>query len=232
MNLATAISHSKTKFIFLIILLFPSFISNAQFWEKVPNPDTAWVNCLTINQNGTILIGTVEDTFEGGIYRSTDNGISWSFSGLTYYGTTVYSIFFKDDNTAFAGTGWKLYRSTNEGNNWVEVLTCDGNVLSIFQSKNRSTDNGDFWENILSPGNETGFFDFTETSNGYLYACTWDFQNYLQNGVYRSKDGGYTWVFIDIADDGFTSLAINSNDEIFAGSYYEGLYRSSDYGET
>ena len=45
----------------LIILLLSLQLSQAQnFWEKIDVPDTADLQCIDVNQNGAIFLGTLK----------------------------------------------------------------------------------------------------------------------------------------------------------------------------
>ena len=57
-------------------------------------------------------------TYEGDIFLSTDNGVSWDTAGYT--NPYVFSIVISGSNI-FTGTLHGVYLSTNDGNSWVEV---------------------------------------------------------------------------------------------------------------
>jgi hypothetical protein len=235
----------KTIFILIVAQIYFTNLMIAQYWEELNTPDTADIKCVLLDQSGTIFIGTSDNTVKGGIYRSYDNGVNWLFSDLSDYWITVFSILSIDSQKIYVGTSGpdtSIYMSPNDGFDWYGIYS--GGGLTLFESQNnsiyssswgkiyKSDDIGENWSLVLSISESISINDFTETSNGYLFAVIWDFVNYTENGVFRSTDNGETWEFIDIANDGFTSIAVNSADEIFATSYFEGIFISSDYGET
>jgi hypothetical protein len=93
------------------------------------------VMALSVNANNQLFAGT----HGGGIFRSVDNGDSWTQinSGLTC--TDVRAITFTADNYIFAGTGvGGVYRSLDNGDSWTQVnagLT-NININSIIADKN------------------------------------------------------------------------------------------------
>ena len=66
-----------------LLLSFPatSLIAQTDFWQQTNGPSGATVNSLDINSNGDIFAGTDG----GGVFRSRDNGATWSQinTGLT-----------------------------------------------------------------------------------------------------------------------------------------------------
>jgi photosystem II stability/assembly factor-like uncharacterized protein len=76
------------------------------------------VRALAVNPSGDIFAGT--DPFFG-VYRSTDNGETWTAvtKGLTC--GNIWSLVINPDGDIFAGTagcGTGVFRSTDNGDNW------------------------------------------------------------------------------------------------------------------
>jgi len=176
----------------------------------------------------------------GNIFRSTDNGASWTavFSGI-YVDALATS-----DTNIFAGTGGGVYRSTNNGTTWtVSGLTnlspqalaiSDTNLFAgTYQSGvYRSTNNGSSWTAINNGllGNAlkiTALF----VSDTNLFAGTWG------SSAFRSTNNGTTWTS---ANNGLTSNNVHAftvsttmggNTNLFAGTYFgSGVYLSTDNG--
>jgi photosystem II stability/assembly factor-like uncharacterized protein len=71
---------------------------------------------LAVNFRGEIFAGTDG----GGVFRSTDNGSTWTQTGLK--NIEVRSLAINSAGHLFAGTiGGGVYRSTDNGKNWIEV---------------------------------------------------------------------------------------------------------------
>jgi photosystem II stability/assembly factor-like uncharacterized protein len=67
---------------------------------------------------------------------------------------------------------------------------------------------------------------FAINSKGHLFAGTW--------GVLRSEDNGDNWTRIELPNTSYeiNSLAVNSEDDIFATTYDDHIYRSEDDGKS
>lgn len=109
-----------------------------------------------------------------GVYRSTDGGATWSLSntGITETGIVSISVSpaFGTDRTVFAASRWKLYRSTDGGVTWSAVKTTSAeDVKAVAVSPNFASD---------------------RTVLLFLMSNSVGFDHY----VYRSTDGGTTWV--------------------------------------
>lgn len=239
---------SMKPILIAIALIATSVQANAQeFWERVNLPDSVEMSNFTFAPDGTIYVTEAGYQYKGGVYHSHDRGETWEYGNIAETSVTFTSILALSDNqTVLTGnTGsYHIYRSIDGGVEWSPL--CEGlmNVYSLFESSSgvvfagsnnimKSMDKGETWDTVMeniSWGNQIR--DFAEASNGYLYAAFWDYGNFMVSGVYRSTNGGDDWELIDISDDGFTGVAINSEDVIFATSYYMGVFRSYDYGQT
>jgi len=76
------------------------------------------VRTLARDSTGYLFAGTGG----GGVFRSTNNGASWNYSGLS--GSFLSTIVVNANNDIFSGTfGGGVYRSTNHGVGWQQVNT-------------------------------------------------------------------------------------------------------------
>ena len=107
-----------------------------------------------------------------------------------------------------------VYRSTDDGENWVatnsNIENITINALGVNPTNDfvfagtgngvyRSTNNGDVWENIgLSTNN---ILSFAFNSNGEILAASFG------NGVYFSSDNGQSW---ETVNDGLENLFVLS----------------------
>ncbi|WP_270039121.1 WD40/YVTN/BNR-like repeat-containing protein [Solirubrobacter ginsenosidimutans] len=166
------------------------------FTPSYPDDFTQSMGALARGSDGTLYAGTGEgsnpsgggSTFMGdGIYRSTDDGDTWEFSGLP-------------DSGAFG-------RIVVNPDNPKEVWAAASGSLTWVSSQRglyHSLDGGKTWDLALSgPGDHTGAVDIAlEPGNPHvILASLWD--RYRNNGsfyyggsgsgLYRSTDDGKTW---------------------------------------
>jgi len=184
----------------------------------------------------TLFVGT-----EGsGVYRSTNNGTSWTQvnSGLT--NTNVYALTYSIGNL-FAGTGNGVFLSTSNGTSWtavnsgltntnvyaLAVLTDGGGSTYIFAGTDgegvyRSTNNGTSWTAVNS-GLTNTYVHSLVISGITLFAGT-------AVGIFRSTNIGISWTAIN---SGLTNTYIQSLTfyglNLFAGTF-GGVFRSTNNG--
>src|ERR1039457_3859816 len=115
----------NTLLIILLILLRTQILFPQ--WTQTNGPGGGQVNCLTVCGNN-IFAGS-----DGGVFFSSNDGISWNKANNGLANVTVQS-FTVSGNSIFAGTkGNGIYLSTNNGAVWTQInngLTMT-NVLSL-----------------------------------------------------------------------------------------------------
>ncbi len=218
----------------MIAILMVNFV-NAQ-WVKSNNPISGYVTCIVTN-NSYIFTGT-----NSGIYRSSNNGISWDTvnSGLTNKG--ILSIA-SNGNMIFAGTSSGVFLSTNNGNNWVTKNTGLTDSIygitsialkgdTIFAGTNGkgiyySSNNGNSWVKLNTglSGYALHVTSLTLNGNNIFFGTEID-------GVFLSTDNGLTW---DTVNNGLLNPSITvltySGNIIYAGTWGgSSIFRSSDNG--
>ncbi len=182
-------------------------------------------------------------TYHDGIFRTSDNGKNWFQinNGLT---NTDIRALASNDTSLFAATfGNGVFYSSNDGENWIAVNSGMENTRVIALSINdnyifagtdegmfRSSDNGNNWIQINNGLTNTAIRSLT-ANNSNLYAGT-------QNGVYISTDNGDSWIAKNNGMENSNILDLINNDNLLiagtSGTFEisEGIYRSSDYGNT
>ncbi len=191
---------------------------------------------VDVANDNIILAGAAE----GGIWRSTDKGQSWTAttdpsyvqnvdclvqdtrSGKTntwYYGTgELQDNFYPGGNGLGSLLGNGIYKSTDDGVSWQPLQSTlsnsPNNTVSPFQI---------VWDIVIDP---------STTSQDILYAA-------CLGGIYRSTDGGGSWNAVLGASDVNTLYANQTTDVAIAkdGTVYAaisgdpalaGVYRSTD----
>jgi hypothetical protein len=226
-------------FLFVILLfLFPRLYAQ-DFWETLPFPDTAHVRSMAVNNQGHIFIGAGSNNTIGGIYRSIDGGLNWEFI-FNMGDFSVLALEINYQGTIYAGTNralHTLYVSYDNGTTWEQLpIPTTINVITI-KSKGSDTlyvslwvgdgplmlksDDGGFnWDTIFydQPPTFTVQYvtDIAITESGIIYLCL---QGYFPDsgGVYKSEDDGATWELIGLFNHNLSSLALNSENDLFAG---------------
>lgn len=197
--------------------------------------------------------------FGGQVYVSRNRGDNWSAVGTTTpTGTTPHSFFVSPLDTniwliATESTPDKVYRSTNYGSSWTQVLSLNfssyGQPLEIDQNNPSvfyfAPDNGGFWKSTNS--GET----FTEISGNYPFRSpceilvTWDNSNVIILGdgvtsssnpaiMFKSTNGGVNWSKIDSTSSSETPSMCNTvfdNNLIWCTEWGgSNIYKSTDMG--
>ncbi len=207
---------------------------NGQSWNQVLTNSTF---AFTLN-GASLLAGTAD-----GVYRSVTNGNSWSLgnAGLTAISTVALAAgsagVFASFGDRFAGR--QLYRSTDNGQNWMavtpflpgitfvrSVVVSDTNIIACSDNVYLSADNGQSWRGgtgLPSPRN----LNTVVISGANLFVGT------SANGVYRSTDNGNSWepANAGIANSNVNSIAV-SGTSLFAGTNGNGIFRSNDNGQS
>lgn len=168
------------------------------------------------NNASKLWIGSVS----GGIWKSTNSGSSWSPVNDFMSNLAITSLVFDPSSTSI------MYAATGEGFGNSDALPGAG----IF----KSTNSGVTWTQLPSTNN-TNFTYVNRLaahpdpdSAGVIYAVT-----NAGNRVYKTKDGGTTWVIKLTASTDPVDVRIdpNSPNQVIVGCKKD-VYLSNDYGET
>ncbi|WLD94458.1 hypothetical protein [Alkalihalobacillus sp. AL-G] len=202
------------------------------------------LGALAITSDGTLYAGTGEANPGGGsvvyggtgVYKSTDGGESWEYSGL------------KDSNA--------IGRIVVDPSNPNKILVAatgplfhDGGERGLYVTE----DGGETWELVLEGANATtGAIDIALDSQNpdRIYVAMWDRIRYPNerkyggegSGIYRSEDGGASWTQLTEGlpageQVGRIGLAVSSTDadKVYAtviktDGHFEGFYVSENAG--
>lgn len=212
-------------------------VTTAQ-WMQTAGPEGATVRAFVVN--GTNVFAATD----GGIFRSTNDGASWTpasnglagqfISSLANNGTALFAGSYGASQLAGAG----VFRSTDNGANWTPANTglSSQNILSLGTNGStvfagviaggafRSTDNGATWVAASNGLGTQQVFAFAAIGNT-VFAGT------LTGGVFRSTDNGANWTAVNtgLVFPSISTLAVNGT-TLFAGTNGAGIFRSTDNG--
>ncbi len=206
------------------------------FWEELNTPNGIHIYSIAINDAGQIFLGAANDGAPGGVYRSSNNGASWDlvFDNGEFM---IYPIHINNLGDIYIGRRGvnQLLVSYNNGDNWdtipypgfgniteIQTLGQDTILVSSWENNGaflaRSYTNGSTWDTVFTTNNSNEYIqDIIITEDGDFYI---GLTSYSENagGVYKSEDGGNTWMFSGLFNQMISSLEINSSDDIFASS--------------
>jgi photosystem II stability/assembly factor-like uncharacterized protein len=211
------------------------YVATMQWIARSTNQGDTWTQCGPAGVRGFTLLpdGVLVAGQSGGIYRSSDRGLTW---GLVLNRSDVfYSISRSPNGDLYAGTDMGgVFISRDSGLTWSQVVPqLPSTEIVAFDSSGRiyaggwggafsSTDNGKTWVNVIASSPVLGFAVGPE---GTLYAGTFG------AGILRSTDHGETW---SDRSDGIEGLSVNVVDAGSAGAIwagtYGGVFRSEDDG--
>jgi photosystem II stability/assembly factor-like uncharacterized protein len=229
----------KTTLTTTILLLFTQFCLAQDFWMQLNLPGDTTLNAIAGNSNGYVFAATRK-----GVYKSLDNGLNWTNTGIT---NSAYRIIVDKDDRIFAVIYPNIYYSVNKGESWSEIVCPPVGIVTLYVNDNtivfgnwgsiyKSSDFGKTWEKVLNLDNTQIVNSILENEDGIMFAGVTAFLG--GGGVYRSFDNGDNWEKVGLNNKFISSLAINSNGLLFAGSRgdYEygggGVFRSNDNGIT
>ncbi|MEI6900508.1 MAG: hypothetical protein WCL00_11570, partial [Bacteroidota bacterium] len=175
------------------------------------NTPTLGVSSILIHPTTTttILIGTGDrdagDSPGMGVYKSTDDGITWSpsNSGMGNVAVGMMIMLPTDPNTILAATSAGIFKSTDGGATWVrkssntsnykDIKFKPGDPTIVYATENgkfyRSTNTGDSWTQITA-GIITGtrmVIGVSPSQPNWVYLCQ---TNGQFAGLHKSTDSG------------------------------------------
>jgi hypothetical protein len=193
--------------------------------------------------------GYVFAVANGGAFRSTDGGASWTpLVGSTLPGNLAASVVGSfGSNTYVYGltTLAEFYHSTDNGNTWtkknltgiafptsIRVLAQSGSDLLAGLTSGgvyRSTNNGNDWVASNSGMSAAADIAYLASKGTDLYAAT----SLVAAGdtVYRSTNGGLNWTATAPFTGKRTGLSANAA-ALFASTSTNGVHRSTDNGSS
>lgn len=213
-----------------------AFSSDAgEHWEVRNNGLPSFLDVTVIGTTSTnvVLAATWEPPWSPALYRSTNQGISWTQVTTCPLDSTAVSIAVSATGEIYMGTvGSKVYRSSDDGATWTILYPNASYIRGILISPNgsvflganngvfRSTDNGTTWIRILNPAG------LTITNTAIVYA-SWSANGWIG----KSTDNGNTWSQIP-APPAIMGLSWHSSGALFGNWAGRGVRVTRDEGNT
>lgn len=163
-------------------------------------PGYITVVSLSIEGNN-ILVGTFQD----GMFKSSDNGSSWSEIQTGFYKPTVYPIIQKGTDI-FAGIDNQIMKSTDFGVTWNNIFSLDGSSITEIALNETSVfvsfySNPDFRGSLYISWDYGTTFNLSNISfenNSYVIdiECYGNniFAGVINRPMYISRDNGINWI--------------------------------------
>jgi len=210
---------------------------NGESWTQINNGLTMTnIRSIIFNDSSHVFVCSGGTPFQGGVFRSTNNGDSWTpvFTGLPF--GAIFSLGIDSSNNIYAGSGFNggVYISTNNGENWSPTTLTNVTVMSLTVDKTnniiyvgtstdirKSTDSGQSWSLIGNLGN---IWALITNISGDIFAGTWS------GSVFRSSDGGNSWVNLKNELTIVQDILITPVNGIFVCTSGPGVFYSSDNG--
>jgi len=241
-------------------LTMPSFVVTAitgaagSLWTQSSAPIASWYS-IASSADGTHLAAVI---FSGGIYTSTNSGLTWTQSSAP--STNLWSsITSSADGMRLAAgiRGGGIYTSTNSGVTWTQSSAPSNYWLSIASSADgtrlaaveqyiwTSTDGGLTWTRSSAPLNDWWQSIASSADGTRLAAASGisDANGHSAGAIFTSTNGGLTWTWnapgtdwqsIASSADGMNLAAVGGieiNGDV--GPYLAvGIYTSSNFGLT
>ena len=183
------------------------------------------IHASGVDSDGTLYAGANDSALNGYIYKSTDEGQTWSSALLNISGIDEVKACYVAANSYIYVSAWGttmnatsagLWRSINDGSSWTRVLAM--------------TD----WKNCI--------WAIDENSTGALFAGGYTRDTTANASVYRSTDSGATWTNVfynssarhvhDVAVDPYTNYIYATLGDDIEPWNYKAIYRSTNGGTT
>lgn len=219
-------------------------------WQSAGSPGSFPVYSLAIDSSAAHRI--YAGTNGGGVWTSDDGGVTWQPAGLA--NSMILSLAIDGVGALYAGTStvgaqlsrdhgatWSLLQTGLDSVNkysygvWIDpqngqrTFVGDEDMYGLVLSQ----DGGVTWavpgQGFAGRGSRSVAFDPTDSRRIYAGALN-------GNSFFKSTDGGLTWSVRHFGTPAVYVISVTvdplSPNTVYAGTQNEGLFKSSDFGET
>jgi len=238
-----------------LFIIYCSLLTHAfAQWRQTPLSPERAIYALTATPSAGASGGILyAGTYGEGVYRSTDNGASWTqtvnglydyhvnalltIGGIVFAGADNYGIFISRDSGAHwsqadSGMPFKtVYAFASDGGNLCAGAFDDESPTSI-GALFLSRDTGRSWSNASAGFPVNTYIYALAASGGNIFAGVFNSTS-TNYGVYITSDEGANWLAADsgLPADAYSVQALAAtNNHVFAGFDGGGVYVTSDGG--
>lgn len=213
-------------------------------WKEAKDLKNEAIHAMTQSaaDPNTLFVGT-----KNGIFVSKDSGDDWTKvdSGTSPIDINSMAVDPKNDETIYAGTNWRPYKSTDKGKSWrliktgmiddsdIFAITIDSRdtshvIASACSGIYESNNGGENWKKIQGiPSQSRRTRDIVQHPSipGTIYAGTTE-------GFWMSTNGGRSWSLTTSRDLEVNSIAVHPDapNRVFIGTNNYGVMVSNDGG--
>lgn len=196
--------------------------------------------------------GRMYTATNGEILSSSDNGATWTSSGILGEASFIYDILQGADGSLYASANVGLYKSEDNAQTWTTIDTsrelssiAEGADGILFCARARitipfggvereagvfrSSDNGQTWQETSLADTAMLSARVVSPAPGVVLAGA----SFLEGRgrVFHSTDNGSSWTQTSVRDV-VTSFSVAPNGDVYATAANTGVYRSTDAGAT
>lgn len=221
----------------LLSLCALSTVAQGNYWQTVPGPFGDCITSFVKTSSGKILAATRDSA----VYRSADNGLTWTKASTGITKRTIFNLIESTDGSLIAASGGLgLFRSTSDGSLWAAHGNIFDNIVltglainsngfifvSSYKGVFRSSSSGTFFMEQKNGLSTNLFLCVTTNPTGHVFLGS------ESAGIFKTTNNGTLWskVGTGVPNIPILSLASNQNGNIFAGTDGDGIYRSTDNG--
>lgn len=213
-------------------------------WAVRNSSDTGYYayTSIAMGPKGTIYAGS---SYGGGVFVSTDDGLSWDSTGLSE-NNYIYALAVSGTNVIAANDS-AIFVSTDGGRSWTNTTSPLGNVSALSFAVNGSDVLAGASNGVLLHSNDGGLtWQTTEgiTLDSYspiyvlsswgnnVYGGARGAEYYYLSGVHVTTDDGASWTSDTTGMGEMSVAAVAANGTgLFAGTG-DGIFRSTDNGSS